>query len=129
MLGATLGPRRAVHDPPPPPDHRFIAATERTLLAWLRTALGLLGLGFAIARAGALLHGPEAVAAGSRRLGVLISALAPVTLLIGAYRYRRAHRALVDGRPPPTETGGPIALVFALAAVSVGMVVHLLFSE
>lgn len=118
-----------MNEPPPPPDHRFLAATERTLLAWLRTALGLLGLGFAIARAGALLHGPEAVAAGSRRLGVLIAALAPVTLLIGAHRYRRAHQALVDGRPPPIDTGGPIALVFALAAVSLGMVAHLLSSE
>ena len=40
----------------PEPDLRFLQANERTLLAWLRTALALMGFGFVVARFGLYLR-------------------------------------------------------------------------
>ena len=37
------------------PDARDYLAQERTLLAWIRTGVGLIGLGFVVARFGVLL--------------------------------------------------------------------------
>ena len=40
----------------PQDDPRIYFAAERTLLAWLRTGLGLMGVGFAVARFGLFLR-------------------------------------------------------------------------
>ncbi len=46
----------------PPEDPRVRFAAERTLLAWMRTGLALMGLGFVVARFGLFLR--EIAAAG-----------------------------------------------------------------
>ena len=46
----------------PPADPRIRFAAERTLLAWMRTGLALMGFGFVVARFGLFLH--EIAAAG-----------------------------------------------------------------
>lgn len=97
------------------PDLRFLEANERTLLAWVRTALGLLGLGFAIARAQALLG--DRPDARSSWEGVLLAGMAPVVLGVGIARYHKAHRAILAGGPTPRSAGGPLGVALALAAL------------
>jgi len=40
----------------PAPDPRVFFASERTLLAWLRTGVAIIGLGFVVSRFGLFLH-------------------------------------------------------------------------
>lgn len=109
---------------PAEPDLRFLEANERTLLAWIRTALGLLGLGFAIARARALLG--DHPNARSSWEGVVLAGLAPWVLAVGVVRFRRAHEAILTGAPAPRGVGGLLGVSGVLMAVMVAAVVGLL---
>lgn len=42
--------------PTPPSDPRVFFAAERTLLAWLRTGIAIVGLGFVVSRFGLFIH-------------------------------------------------------------------------
>jgi len=57
-------------------DLRDYLAAERTLLAWVRTGLALMGLGFVVARFGLFVQQLEVVPA--RAAGILARALAVV---------------------------------------------------
>ena len=110
---------------PAGPDLRFLQANERTLLAWARTALGLLGLGLASARARALLHGDETPSPTAAWTGAAVASLAPVALLVGLARYRTAHRALLEGRATPTSSWGPTVFALLLATLAAAIAGHL----
>lgn len=106
------------------PDSRFVQANERTLLAWVRTGLGLLGLGFVIARFGATDPGSRSnllLAAG-----LAVAALTPVSIVLALVRYLKVHRALVEGRPTPVATGSVVFVAGAVALVSVLVMIGLL---
>lgn len=100
------------------PDSRFIQANERTLLAWVRTGLGLLGLGFVIARFGAT----DASQGGHHMTllvaGLAITALTPITIFLAIVRYLKVHRALVEGRPTPVGTRSAVFVASAAAVVA-----------
>ena len=97
------------------PDYRFSLANERTLLAWLRTALALLAAGVALDQIdldmGATVQ--PALAAGLVLLGVVCAAAS-------WWRWASAERAIRRHRPLPSPTLG---LVLALATVAIGVVV------
>jgi putative membrane protein len=102
-----------IPEPGEEPDERFTLANERTFLAWIRTALALIGGGLA---AGQLLEFDSDAA----RLGV---ALPPIILggLVALSSYRRwrdTQRALRLGQPIPTG-GPPQALAYAIGGLAV----------
>jgi putative membrane protein len=86
-----------------PPDPRSYLAAERTMLAWLRTGIAVMGFGFVVARFGLFLRLMEAqtgVASArtlSPYLGAGLVALGVVATVGGAIQYHRYVRAL------PTE--------------------------
>src|SRR4051794_11388589 len=116
------------HQPPPPrPEGRVRdhLANERTFLAWVRTALGLIGVGFVLARMGLFLEqlASVAVADGQRRfrgshefLATGIVFLLAGTALCGGslWLYERARKAIDAGRFEPAR-----GAVLALTAVAV----------
>jgi putative membrane protein len=103
------------------PDYRFSLANERTFLAWIRTALGLLAGGLAVTT---LL--PDHVGPTSVRYAVGLGLLV-LALVLPALAYRRwaaTEDALRTGRslPPPgllRLVAGGLVVVAVLVAVLV----------
>jgi putative membrane protein len=118
-------------------DPRTYFAAERTFLAWIRTGLGLMGIGFAVARFSLFLRefsksgaAPQAAAHGTGwslyagvglvALGVLVNVAAVLHHLTTVKELRTG--TWVAGRA--SKVGVGLALVLAL--VGVGMAVYLL---
>jgi putative membrane protein len=97
-------------------DIRFLLANERTLLAWLRTALTLQAGGVALAR----LAGHSAVLSG---VGIGLLTLGSIAAVIGYLRYRATGRAIragqlpAPGRGPALLTAGVVVLAAVLVAI------------
>ena len=109
--------------PPPPrhPDYRFSLANERTLLAWLRTALALVAGGVAMAQFAPDLGIPGGGPVVS--VGLLIGGVA--VALAGHRRYVRNETAIAADQPLPASaaagwvTGLVTLLVVALLVLVV----------
>jgi putative membrane protein len=100
-------------------------ANERTFLAWVRTSLGLIGLGFVLARMGLFLHElaltarvttPHAGRAGHEFLvsGIVFLAIGTALCGLSGWMYYRNRRAIDADRYVPAG-----AAVLALTAVVV----------
>ncbi len=90
------GPRR----PESPTETREHLANERTLLAWARTGIGLISVGFVVERAGALAAtspGGGASVAASEAFGLALVALGCVSLVVGAVQFFRNRRMIAEG--------------------------------
>lgn len=97
------------------PDARFLLANERTLLAWVRTALAVLAGGFALIQ----------LADNSKTqtvVGISVIVLGATMTIVGYTRFKTADKAIRRGELPPSgveplvQTGG--ILVIAIALVS-----------
>jgi putative membrane protein len=98
------------------PDYRFTLANERTLLAWVRTALALDAAGLGVVR-----FAPSLGWSGSPEvIGGLLVLLGAVTAGSGYRRFLATDRAIRAGAPLPAHAA-PRVLAAALAAVSVAM--------
>src|SRR5689334_7828766 len=95
------------------PDVRFSLANERTLLAYQRTAIGLIAAAVAVA------HFLEDDGLALALSGVLLASGA-VAAIGGYRRYQAADRAIRDGRPLPQ---GPTPML-----ISIGLVLCLLIA-
>lgn len=89
------------------PDYRFTLANERTFLAWIRTALGLLAAGVAVRQ----VVPPFAVPGATVLLAVGCVALAGLLAASSYPRWRRVQLAMRAGRPLPRSR-----MIVALAA-------------
>ncbi len=110
---------RRVLGPGIEPDPRYSLANERTFLAWIRTALTLIGGGVAIeAFAGTALS-----FVARRGLALALVCLGMLLAAASCYRWVTLERAMRQGKAVATQ---PAALVLAagvtLAAVVLGMV-------
>jgi putative membrane protein len=102
---------------PHEPDERFTLANERTLLAWIRTALAL-----DIAGLGVIRFAPELGPAGGREtIGVALILLGATSAVLGYGRWAAMDRALRTGSPPPPP-GALKLLASSLAALSLATV-------
>ena len=108
-------------DPPPHPDYRFSLANERTLLAWLRTALALVAGGVAMTQFVPELGFPGGGPVVS--VGLLLAGLG--TALAGHRRYVANEAAIAADRPLPTSAaaGWVTGVVAALVVVLLVLVV------
>ena len=114
-------------------DPRIYFAAERTLLAWIRTSLGLMGMGFVVARftlfvrlivqnGSSELH-PRGLSAG---LGVALVALGAFTAFAAAVQHQRYIGTLrADDLPPSYSPKLGLLLAYAIAAAGIGLVVLL----
>jgi putative membrane protein len=104
-------------------------AAERTLMSWVRTALGLMALGFVIDRFGLILgkitplvaeHNPRALSFWAGDLMVVAGA---VMALVAALRYWRFARNYHHNRSTRPGHGIMLSIVFAMIVALFGLVV------
>jgi len=100
------------------PDPRWSLANERTLLAYERTALGLVVAGFAIAGTHTVTDAPVWLAA----VGLPLMALGALLGLEGRSRFVAAQKAMRNGEPLEAPRAAAL-LPWGLASIAViGMV-------
>jgi len=117
-------------------DPRVYFAAERTFLAWIRTGLGLMGVGFAVSRFGLFLremrgvdlHSPVQTTGLSVYSGVALVALGVLVNVTAVMQHIRTTRELRDGVWVAGRVStSAVILGLILAAVGVGMVAYLLY--
>jgi uncharacterized protein (DUF302 family)/uncharacterized membrane protein YidH (DUF202 family) len=110
-------------------------AAERTLLAWIRTGLALMGFGFVVARFGLFIrelqvveHGPGVWGSNGLSLwfGVALIGAGVVVTLISGWQHARLVRDLDRGAAPEARSSTLTAGVAVfLAVVGVAMAIYL----
>jgi putative membrane protein len=117
-------------------DPRVRFAAERTLLAWVRTGLALMGFGFVVARFGLFLREIAAVRQGTPRhstglslwIGTALAVLGIVVTLLAAAQHWQVLRRINRGEEyiaPAWSLG--LILAGVMAILGAGIVAYLLF--
>jgi putative membrane protein len=122
-------------DKPAESDPRVYFAAERTFLAWIRTGLALMGIGFAVSRFGLFLrelsatqsHLPAHTTGLSLWSGVALVALGVVVNVSATVRHFQLVRQLSSGTWIPGRVSRDAVIVaLILAAVGIGMAAYLI---
>lgn len=114
-------------------DPRTYFAAERTFLAWIRTGLGLMGVGFALARFGLFLrefqanqHTAPHHTGVSVYSGIALVALGVLVNIAAVTHHIRTVRELRSGTWNAGVSRNAVVLAILLAGVGVGVGVYLL---
>jgi putative membrane protein len=100
------------------PDVRFSYANERTFLAWIRTALGLVTAGLAITQ----LLPPFHLTGGRKLIGLPLIALGVVVALFSFRNWQNNERAMRGGRALPKSVLPQVAAVVVSMVAVIGLV-------
>ncbi|WP_434096629.1 YidH family protein [Streptomyces nitrosporeus] len=103
------------------PDYRFSLANERTFLAWIRTALALIGGGFAVDQ-----FLPRLTSAVRSGLALALLVAGVLCALRAVNHWVRCERAMRRGEDLPVSRF-PVLLSLAVGVVALAMVVVVLF--
>lgn len=102
-------------------------AAERTLLAWIRSGVAVIGLGFVVARFGLFLHMVSPAQATASRsdlssaLGSTLSIVGGVVTALAALQFKLFLRELADAELPRTRISSWLGLVLAFTVAAVGV--------
>jgi putative membrane protein len=122
-------------DKPAEQDPRVYFAAERTFLAWIRTGLGLMGIGFAVSRFGLFLRQlsatesplPSHTTGLSLWSGVALVALGVIVTLSSVLRHIQLIHQLSAGTWQPGRISrDAVILGLILAAIGIGMAIYLI---
>jgi putative membrane protein len=111
-------------------------ANERTFLAWIRTCIAVISLGFVIARFGVWLRelaaqiNPKAEVHStsfSLFVGVAMMALGSALTLLAAWRYRAVDRA-IDRGEFQADKGLVVIVTISVALLGTVMIAYLLLT-
>ncbi|MDQ1644660.1 MAG: putative rane protein [Cryptosporangiaceae bacterium] len=93
------------------PDSRTLLANERTLLAWVRTALALQAAGVGVLQFATQIRARAVI-------GLVLVALGAATGALGYRRYRQVDRAIRRGQVLPRAVA-PDAVVLAVVVLGI----------
>lgn len=109
-------------------------AAERTLLAWIRTGLAMMGFGFVVARFGLFLHQLALVQRAtplpsyglSTWFGTALIALGCIVNVCAGWNHLRLVRALDQGSEAHSRPSRLVVVIaFVLALVGLAMAIYL----
>lgn len=118
------------------PDPRVFFAAERTLLAWVRTGVAIIALGFVVARFGLVVRvlsrqfESSPMPAGrfdvSTGLGVLLTLIGTASIGAAVAQYRAFASTLsADELPPRHRTSWAVTFALAIACCGVVLAIYL----
>jgi putative membrane protein len=115
-------------------DPRVYFAAERTFLAWIRTGLGLMGVGFAVSRFGLFLREfsatqhPASPSSTTHSVitGVVLVALGVLINIVAIINHLNIVKKLAAGTWQPGQPSKTaVALALLLALLGIGMAIYL----